>query len=444
MNDETLFDPKEVKDEPQNNEVMNNDETVAEEMQQPLENEMPKEKKKKDFKMAGIAGAAGVAGAAIGVLTPVNLFPDAPEIEEGGDAINENEAHPAPSSSAHLQGHDMEVATSVNDSMNFSQAFAAARHEAGPGGLFVWHGHTYGTYYANEWNAMTPEEQNQYWADVHHTTSHIVYEPQPEPEPTPDPIPDPAPNPQPEPEPDPQPDPEPQPEPEPHPDPNPHPDDPTPAPQPETLQIHEDDVIAVMDVDDDGKIDLAFVDANHNNKPDLVADTTGDGKFDTLVLDPEMDEEGELVVNEANVHEIDDVHIITNEVVDPVVPVNGNVLELNENEVFDSIDVNDDGQIDALIVDANGNAEADLVLDTTGDGKMDTLILDPGVDDEGNLVINEDNVSNIGGVVITSEQDPDNQPEYIAENQDVDELANVTPDPDITIDNNMGMDDFIG
>jgi hypothetical protein len=107
----------------------------------------------------------------------------------------------------------MEVATSVNDSMNFSQAFAAARHEVGPGGLFVWHGHTYGTYYANEWNAMTPEEQNQYWADVHHTTSHIEYEPQPEPEPTPDPIPDPAPDPQPDPEPHPEPTPEPHPEP---------------------------------------------------------------------------------------------------------------------------------------------------------------------------------------------------------------------------------------
>ena len=445
MNDETIFDPKEVKNEPLDNAKDNektvlDEETALNEGQKPSEaEETSNDKKKKAFKAAGIAGAAGMAGAAIGVLTPVNVFPIASEIE-GEDIINEiGSPQPAPSASTHLQGHDMEVATSVNDSMSFNQAFAAARHEVGPGGLFVWHGHTYGTYYANEWNAMSPEEHNQYWADVHHTTSHIEYEPQPDPVPQPDPepTPQPEPAPHPDPEPTPQPDPVPQPDPEPIPQPEP---EPIPSPEPETLQLHEEDVISVMDVNDDGNIDAVIADVNHNENPDIVVDTTGDGKFDTLILDPEVDEDGELVVNESNVHQIDDISIIPSEVEDPSNPT----LIITESDVYEAIDVNDDGQVDALIVDANGNDETDLVLDTTGDGQMDTLIFDPGVDDEGNLVINEDNVSNIGGVVITPEQDPDIQPEYIAENQDVDELANVTPDPDVTIDNNMGMDDFVG
>lgn len=67
----------------------------------------------------------------------------------------------------------MDVATSVDDSMSFSEAFAAARHEVGAGGLFVWHGQTYGTYYKEEWDAMSDADKEEYWANVNHTTSHL-------------------------------------------------------------------------------------------------------------------------------------------------------------------------------------------------------------------------------------------------------------------------------
>lgn len=63
-------------------------------------------------------------------------------------------------------------ATGVNDSMSFSQAFAAARAEVGPGGSFTWHGQVYGTYYENEWNAMTPQEQNQFTMAAIHGETH--------------------------------------------------------------------------------------------------------------------------------------------------------------------------------------------------------------------------------------------------------------------------------
>ena len=420
MNDETIFDPNEVNEEKQGNMPIDNEETMMDENQNPTENTEPQGKKKRDFKTAGIAGAAGVAGAAIGVLTPVNVFPDGPQ--EGDDITGEGELEPetAPAASAHLQGHDMPVATGVNDAMSFNQAFAAARHEVGPGGIFVWHGHTYGTYYANEWNAMTPEDRDQYWADVHHTTSHIEYEPEPQPEPHPEP------------------DPIPEPEPEPHPE---------PEPEPEHLVLHEDDVLGALDVDGDGEIDVVVVDANGNETPDIIMDTTGDGQLDTLVLDPEMNDEGELVVEEGSIHNIDGVTIVPNEEVNPIDPVNpleDNVLVINESEVYD-VHENEQGDIDALIVDADGNDELDLVLDTTGDGNMDMLILNPGVDDEGNLVIDESNVSSIGGVVITPDQDLENaETEFVAENQDVDETAFIMHDPDVTIDNHVDMDDFVG
>ena len=168
MNEETIFDPKEVEQEKQGDDALKDEKTVLDEERNPSENETSKGMKKKILGKMGIAGMAGVA---LGVLTPVNVFPDASG--EGDDISGNHGTGHTPSPSNHLQGHDMEVATGVNDSMSFNQAFAAARQEVGPGGLFVWHGHTYGTYYANEWNSMSAEEQNQYWADVHHTTSNL-------------------------------------------------------------------------------------------------------------------------------------------------------------------------------------------------------------------------------------------------------------------------------
>lgn len=424
MNDETIFDQNAVKEEKQGNEPLNNDETILEEQHTPMESEVPTEKKRKGFGTAGIAGAAGLAGAAIGVLTPVNVFPDVSE--ESEDITGDLEPEIAPSASGHLQGHGMPVATGVNDAMSFNQAFAAARHEVGPGGIFVWHGHTYGTYYANEWNAMSEAEHDQYWADVHHTTSNIEYQPaatsgthsEVPPVST-----------------------------------EQHQEQETESIQhqhhdAETLELQEEDVLGVIDVNDDGQVDAAFVNANDNDTPDIILDSTGDGQFDTLILDPEVDENGEMVINENSVYEIDGVNIAasgTENPTEPINPVEGNTIVLNEGDVYEAVDLDDDGQVDALIVDANGNETLDLVVDTSSDGKMDTLILDPGVDENGNLVINENNITNINDVIITPDETLENpDTEFIAENQDIDETAYLLQDPDIPIDNHMDMVGFVG
>ena len=56
------------------------------------------------------------------------------------------------------------IAEGVNDEMSFSEAFAAARAEVGPGGAFEWRGNVYGTYTAEEWNNMTAEDRQEYYS----------------------------------------------------------------------------------------------------------------------------------------------------------------------------------------------------------------------------------------------------------------------------------------
>ena len=50
----------------------------------------------------------------------------------------------------------------THDEMSFGEAFAAARAEVGPGGVFHWHGGVYNTYTADEWNSMTPEQKHDF------------------------------------------------------------------------------------------------------------------------------------------------------------------------------------------------------------------------------------------------------------------------------------------
>ncbi len=54
----------------------------------------------------------------------------------------------------------------VDDNMTFEQAFAEARAEVGPGGVFVWHGGIYSTYNESEWNAMSEEQHTEYAQSV--------------------------------------------------------------------------------------------------------------------------------------------------------------------------------------------------------------------------------------------------------------------------------------
>lgn len=115
-------------------------------------------KKRTGWGRIAVAGGTGIVlGAAAATLTSFAPLPE-------DSPLSQHEDHNTDINGEVPEWSDGEVAiaTSVNDDMSFSEAFAAARQEVGAGGAFEWHGNVYGTYYADEWNNMTPEEREEY------------------------------------------------------------------------------------------------------------------------------------------------------------------------------------------------------------------------------------------------------------------------------------------
>ncbi len=74
-------------------------------------------------------------------------------IQSESEIIEEEENEEHIESKSHTFNIDTAPHTSegtVNDNMSFAEAFAAARAELGPGGVFEWNGQLYGTFYATE------------------------------------------------------------------------------------------------------------------------------------------------------------------------------------------------------------------------------------------------------------------------------------------------------
>ena len=115
-------------------------------------------------------GAAGVGGLLLGGVGVMLTSATLPESASAEDVLNDMEddvdtdvnVETAHGSAYHLSDEKVDFADDVNDDMTFSEAFAAARSEVGAGGAFVWHGNVYGTFNAQEWDAMSPEEQAEW------------------------------------------------------------------------------------------------------------------------------------------------------------------------------------------------------------------------------------------------------------------------------------------
>lgn len=103
------------------------------------------EKQSATWKKVAIGGTSGILLGA-GALYAVNAMAG----ETQADAADPATASPQAAGSA--------VAT-VEDDMTFAEAFQSARAQVGPGGVFEWHGGVYGTYTADEWNAMSAEDK---------------------------------------------------------------------------------------------------------------------------------------------------------------------------------------------------------------------------------------------------------------------------------------------
>lgn len=84
---------------------------------------------------------------------------------------NVNEVHHHHTQEVHHVHHVHDASNNpsglnVGGDLSFEEAFAEARAEVGPGGVFVWHGGVYSTFTTEEWNAMTPEEQQEFLDSV--------------------------------------------------------------------------------------------------------------------------------------------------------------------------------------------------------------------------------------------------------------------------------------
>lgn len=133
--------------------LLNNQPNISEQTTQKDNDMAIKENSEKKSKGIGktVATAAGafVGGAAVGLGT--SAFATA-----NPDAVD------APDPEQAILANDEGVRYAHVDADNFADAFAQARQQVGPGGVFEYNGNLYGTYTAEEWNNMSSEERNDY------------------------------------------------------------------------------------------------------------------------------------------------------------------------------------------------------------------------------------------------------------------------------------------
>lgn len=120
------------------------------------------------------ASALGVSGIAFGAMAVAMMgFTSKSSSDGDGDGATP----PNAGRNTDQGGQDAEISIfttapfceKVTDDMSFSEAFSTARTDVGDGGFFVWNGQTYNTYYKEEWEAMTEEQQNEFNDSVDYT-----------------------------------------------------------------------------------------------------------------------------------------------------------------------------------------------------------------------------------------------------------------------------------
>ena len=124
------------------------------------------------WKTVTIAGTTGIMMGASGGLAgmvyatdsdqPDDSLPDADVSVAQHDVPRDEpvvaESDVAESDVAVLPPLDVPLAL-VDDNLPFGDAFADARSQVGPGGIFDWHGNLFNTYYVEEWDAMSQDER---------------------------------------------------------------------------------------------------------------------------------------------------------------------------------------------------------------------------------------------------------------------------------------------
>ena len=171
MDDEkTLFDGEKRQYQSHDEEATQYDDAYNKENKKPSTSDSKNRAtigKKSVWKIVAVGTGSGLLLGSSASLLSASAPVD--HIDGGNGGEEENETHPE------WTDGEISVATSVNDNMSFSEAFAAARTEVGSGGAFEWRGNIYGTFTADEWNGMTAEQKEEYgshfsWNKVNSST----------------------------------------------------------------------------------------------------------------------------------------------------------------------------------------------------------------------------------------------------------------------------------
>lgn len=121
-------------------------------------------------KKSGIAGKAAAAaggfvgGAAAGMAMNAAAANTDENLSDESAMAEENPV--TPEAEDVLLATDEGVRYAHVDADNFNDAFAQARAQVGPGGVFEYNGRLYGTYYADEWQNMSADERAAYQTRV--------------------------------------------------------------------------------------------------------------------------------------------------------------------------------------------------------------------------------------------------------------------------------------
>lgn len=120
-------------------------------------NPVEKSKKKEGiaWKSCLVGGIPGIILGAAGTFAGSELA--------AAEVVDEQHGASLDTGAADAEIHEVApVAGSVSDDMSFAEAFAEARDEVGPGGVFSWHGQVYSTYNQEEWDGMSDEQRQEY------------------------------------------------------------------------------------------------------------------------------------------------------------------------------------------------------------------------------------------------------------------------------------------
>jgi hypothetical protein len=148
---------------------VNNEQQAASTQSQTKESGMGKAAYAAGGFVAGVASTAAVN--AMANEKPAEEEPKPVVEEEPQEEVKEEPIKIDPADSPSEQ--DVIIATDegirvaqVDDDKSFSEAFADARAQVGPGGVFEWRGKVYGTFYENEWDQMSAKERAEWQAKV--------------------------------------------------------------------------------------------------------------------------------------------------------------------------------------------------------------------------------------------------------------------------------------